>query len=81
MTTKKKETKPFNFEKSIEHLNTIIEKMEHGDLPLEDSLKYFEQGIQLIRQCQNALKKAEQKVEILTQQQGKEKLKPYQSNE
>lgn len=63
-----KKTTTFNFEKSLDQLNKIVEKMEQGDLPLEKSLQYFEQGIGLIRQCQTALTDAEQKVSVLTQQ-------------
>ena len=40
--------------------------MESGDLSLEDSLKYFEQGVQLTRQCQSALSEAEQKIALLS---------------
>ncbi len=73
MTTRKK-SDSFNFEKSLETLDNIVEKMEQGDLPLEESLKYFEQGIELIRHCQKALTDAEQKVMILTKDQ---QLKPH----
>lgn len=66
-----------DFEKSLEQLNKLVERMERGNLPLEESLKYFEQGVNLIRQCQTALTQAEQKVQILSQQQGKDTLKPY----
>lgn len=69
MTTKKPTDKAFNFEKSVDQLNVIVEKMEHGDLSLEQSLKQFEQGIKLIKDCQKALQDAEQKVEILTKDQ------------
>ena len=61
--------KNFNFEKSLASLNLLVEKMEGGDLSLEDSLKQFEQGIGIIRECQQALTQAEQKVQILTDQQ------------
>ena len=44
-----------------------METMEKGDLSLEDSLSHFERGVQLSRTCQQALKDAEQKVEILMQ--------------
>ena len=80
MATRKK-PENFNFEKSLEQLNLIVEKMEKGDLPLEQSLKSFEEGIKIIHDCQNALTTAEQKVDILLKQQGKEKLEPYQNNE
>jgi exodeoxyribonuclease VII small subunit len=55
-----------NFETSLDALEQLIKKMETGQLSLEDSLKFFEEGIQLTRQCQTALKEAEQKVQILT---------------
>ena len=68
MTARKKTSTDFNFEQSIEQLSQIIEKMERGDLALEQSLTQFEQGMNLIKQCQQALTKAEQKVQILTKQ-------------
>lgn len=67
----------FNFEKTLEQLNTLVEKMERGGLPLEESLKYFEQGIALTRRCQQALEEAEQKVQILLEKNGATTLKPY----
>lgn len=57
-----------NFEKSIEQLESLVEALESGDLSLEESLKTFEKGINLTRQCQQALTDAEQKVQILLQQ-------------
>lgn len=57
----------FDFEKSLRELEQLVEAMERGDLTLEESLKRFERGIALTRACQQALAKAEQKVQILTQ--------------
>jgi len=51
-------------------LETLVERLEQGDLPLEESLKSFERGVQLTRSCQSALKEAEQKVEILLKKAG-----------
>ena len=51
-------------------LETLVERLEQGDLPLEESLKAFERGVALTRSCQAALKEAEQKVEILLQKAG-----------
>ena len=68
----------FNFEKSLDKLNKLVEKMEQGNLPLEDALKNFEEGVSLIRQCQTALQQAEQKVAILTEQQD---LEPFANDE
>jgi len=52
-------------EKSLVELETLVEKLEGGDLSLEETLKYFERGVKLTRECQATLKEAEQKVEIL----------------
>ncbi len=57
----------FNFEASLEELEALVKKMEAGDLGLEESLVVFERGARLVRQCQAALKTAEQRVRILTE--------------
>jgi exodeoxyribonuclease VII small subunit len=56
--------KSLDFETAMRDLEEIVERLEHGDLPLEESLKAFERGIMLTRNCQTALKEAEQKVEM-----------------
>ena len=58
--------KPIDFEKSLEQLESLVKEMEQGNLSLEESLKAFENGIKLTRECQQALKDAEQKVELLS---------------
>jgi len=58
----------FNFETAIEQLEELVETLEEGDLSLEESLKAFENGIKLTRECQVALEKAEQRIQILTQE-------------
>ena len=63
-----------NLEKSLAELESLIEELESGDLPLEQAMKKFEQGIKLTRSCQAALKDAEQKVEILLKSAGGEEL-------
>jgi exodeoxyribonuclease VII small subunit len=60
-----KTNKPVDFETAMRDLEAIVERLERGDLPLEQSLAEFERGILLTRTCQTALKDAEQKVEIL----------------
>lgn len=59
-----------DFEASLAELEAIVEKLEQGDLSLDDSLKQFERGVQLTRICQSALTQAEQKVEILLRKTG-----------
>jgi exodeoxyribonuclease VII small subunit len=56
-----------SFENDLQALEALVEKLERGDLPLEDSLQQFERGIALARRCQQALKTAEQKVRILSE--------------
>ena len=57
--------KNINLEKSLADLEALVAELEGGELSLEDAMKKFEQGIKLTRTCQNILKDAEQKVEIL----------------
>ena len=66
-----------DFEKSITELESLVEKLEGGDLSLEDSLKAFERGVRLTRECQGALEAVETKVEILLQQAGGESLQAF----
>ena len=54
-----------DFEKKLTRLDEIVQKMEKGDLPLEQSLKLFEEGIGLTRDCQTQLTEAENKIRIL----------------
>lgn len=54
-----------SFESSIKELDTIVEKMESGELSLDESLKLFEKGVKLTRSCQKTLSDAEQKIEKL----------------
>jgi exodeoxyribonuclease VII small subunit len=54
-----------DLEKTLSELEEIVAQLETGQLPLEKSLKQFERGVKLSRECQVALKDAEQKVQIL----------------
>ena len=62
-------TKPpaaeLNFEKAMDRLETIVEQMESGKLPLEDLIVRYEEGMSLVKICQERLTNAEQKVEII----------------
>lgn len=60
--------KTLDFETSLEQLEAIVESLEDGNLNLEESLKSFEKGIKITRECQHALKSAEQRVRLLTTQ-------------
>ena len=73
MATKKTD---INFEKSLEELESIVEDLESGELSLENSLKSFEKGIKLARQCQEQLSKAELQVQKLIEENGELKTTP-----
>jgi len=60
-------TDKFNFNKGLLQLEEIINKMESGELSLEDSLKYFEEGVKIHRQCHTALTDAEQRISVLSE--------------
>lgn len=60
--------KPIKFEAALNELETLVEELEEGELSLEDSLKAFEKGIRLTRDCQQALSEAEQKVRLLIEE-------------
>jgi exodeoxyribonuclease VII small subunit len=66
----KKKDKAFDFEASLSQLEELVSAMEDGDLSLEESLQAFETGIRLTRECQAALQRAEQKVQILMDANG-----------
>jgi exodeoxyribonuclease VII small subunit len=70
-----------DFETALQELETLVEKMEQGELSLEDSLSHFERGVKLSRTCQQALKAAEQKVEILMQKNAREEIVPFDSED
>ena len=74
--------KPVNLEKALGELESLVEDLESGDLPLEKAMKKFEEGIKLTRSCQSALKDAEQKVQVLLKSAGgDEVLEDFDSGE
>jgi exodeoxyribonuclease VII small subunit len=67
-----------SFEESLKRLEKIVEQMERGDLPLEDSIKLFEEGTRLSAECKEHLEQAEGKVQILMKQRdGSVKAEPF----
>jgi len=80
MPRKPKTDKSMDFEKAMQDLETLVEKMESGDLSLDESLQLFEQGVKLTRQCQQSLKEAEQKVSILLEKDNNMALSDFDNN-
>ena len=70
------ETLP-DFEKSLAELEALVTRLEEGDVPLEEALKTFERGVALTRQCQTALRTAQQKVEVLLTRNGDESIESF----
>ncbi len=70
-----------DFEQSLSELQTLVERLESGELPLEESLSAFEQGIRLTRDCQSALTQAEQKVQILLERDGELEEAPFEAGD
>ncbi len=68
MANKKSESQAPDFEGALKKLDTLVEKMEGGELTLEQALKHFEEGVTLARQCQQALRQAELRVQELMQE-------------
>ena len=69
----------FDFNKGLAELEEIIYKMESGELSLEDSLKFFEKGVKLHRQCHSSLTNAEQRVNILSEEDNYSKKNPFEN--
>ena len=63
--TQKKQSIP-DFEASLAELESIVQRLEQGELPLEESLRQFERGVALTRSCQKSLRQAEQKIRVLS---------------
>lgn len=62
--------KKLEYEAAVSELESLVERLEKGDISLEESLKLYERGVLLTRDCQEALQAADQKVQMLLQQSG-----------
>ena len=79
-TRNPKEPPKLDFESAMRDLEELVERLEQGELPLEESLAAFERGVMLTRSCQAALKDAEQKVEILLKKAGEPVIEDFDSD-
>lgn len=70
-----------DFESALRELEELVERMEQGDLSLEQSLKDFERGVALTRACQQALQEAEQKVQILSRKDEDAELSSFEGSD
>lgn len=77
MVAKKKK---LDYEAAVAELESLVQRLEQGDISLEESLKLYEAGVLLTRDCQEALQAAEQKVQMLLQQSGQNSLVDFDQN-
>ena len=75
------ESKIPDFEQALAELEGLVERLERGDLPLEEALKTFERGVELTRHCQGSLKAAQQKVEILLKRGNSADIEPFRPDD
>jgi exodeoxyribonuclease VII small subunit len=66
-----------DFETSLDQLEQLVEKMEHGEMSLEESLAAYERGVGLYRRCQTALEQAELRVRLLSDPEDPSKSEPF----
>lgn len=81
MTKKSNPADTLTFEDALGQLEKLVDSMEQGEMSLDDSLKAFEEGIKLTRQCQKSLDEAEQKVKILLQNTPDAELEPFENEQ
>ena len=72
------DNKPIDFEKALAELEGLVERLERGDVPLDEALRTFERGVALTRHCQARLQAAQQKVEILLKRSGELRAEPFE---
>jgi exodeoxyribonuclease VII small subunit len=72
--------KKLDYEAAVAELESLVERLEQGDISLEESLKLYESGVLLTRDCQEALQNAEQKVQMLLKQSGQANLVDFDPN-
>ena len=72
------DTRSLDFEKALAELESLVERLERGDVPLDEALQTFERGVALTRHCQAALQAAQQKVEILLKRGGQPEVQPFE---
>ncbi len=77
----RKSTKSVDFERALDELEKLVERMEEGELSLEESLKLYERGIELSKACQKALDAAEKRIRILSEGDGKSELEAFEADQ
>jgi len=74
---KEKETTKLSFEAAMDQLELTVTKLENGDVPLEQAIELFQEGMKLSRFCSQKLEQVERKIEILMEENGELSKKPF----
>ena len=75
-----RDSKSLDFEQALSELESLVARLERGDVPLDDALRTFERGVALTRHCQACLQAAQQKVEILLKRGGQSQVEPFEGS-
>jgi exodeoxyribonuclease VII small subunit len=78
---KKKDDESLSLEDTLAALEQLVETLEQGDIPLEEAMAAFEKGVTLTRRAQQTLAAAEQKVQLLTEQDGEPLAQPFEEED
>ena len=70
-----------NFEQAMDRLEEIVSELENGDVPLEKAIDLFQQGMKLSQVCGSKLEEVERKIEMIVEEDGELRKKPFQSDE
>ena len=76
-----KDVSGLSFEKALAELDSIVARLEKGDVPLEEAIDLFQEGMALSKRCSQQLDKAEQRIEMLMEENGEWTKKPFAPEE
>lgn len=81
MNNESGEKESLMFEQALKRLEEVVELLEQGETPLEESIRLFDEGMKLVHTCSQKLERAQQQVEILIEENGRVVKKPFQPEE
>lgn len=81
MESKENQYETLTFEEALKRLEEVVQKLEDGDVPLEEAIDLFQEGMALSKRCSQQLDKAEQRIEMLMEENGEWTKKPFAPEE
>ncbi|AQS56598.1 exodeoxyribonuclease VII small subunit [Novibacillus thermophilus] len=79
--SKENQYETLTFEEALKRLEEVVQKLEDGDVPLEEAIDLFQEGMALSKRCSQQLDKAEQRIEMLMEENGEWTKKPFAPEE